>query len=495
MKVEYMSQIIGRKEEKALLEAVFQSERPEFVALYGRRRVGKTYLIRNTFAEKEDSIFFYVSGLKSGTRQEQIENFTKEMARAFGFPSSSFGIRKSWQETFELLTELISASPKQKIILFFDEFPWMVTRKSKLLQAVDFFWNRFWSMDGRVKLIICGSASNWILKNIVNNIGGLYNRVTRVIHLEPFDLYDTRQYLEYKKVKLSNQEIVHIYMVLGGIPFYLDQIQPGLSAMQNVELLAFKRGSFLLNEFSNLYATLFGADSVHIALVKVLAQHCYGMDQEELIKRVTGIAKGGTLVARLSELEQSGFIQRFTQFGYERKGVFYKLVDEYTIFYFQWIEPNKKLIERGKEKGYWMRIQNSPAWHSWAGCAFEAVCNKHVPLIRDALLLTMAGASQWRFVPKKGSQDKGAQIDLLFDREDNSITLCEIKYTKEPFTVTKAYAQNIQNKIAVFKKHTKTKKALYFAMISANDLKKNMYSEELIAGVVTLDDLFKEYSW
>ncbi len=196
-----MDPIIGRKEEKGIIDAAFHSERAEFLAIYGRRRVGKTYLVRNSLSHQEDTIFFYVTGIKDGTLEDQIENFTKEVARAFNFPTSAIDFKKSWKEAFGLLTEFIEASSKKKIVLFFDEFPWMVTRKSRLLQAVDLFWNRFWSMDGRVKLIVCGSASSWLLKNIINNIGGLYNRVTRVIHLEPFDFYDTRQYLEYKKIR------------------------------------------------------------------------------------------------------------------------------------------------------------------------------------------------------------------------------------------------------------------------------------------------------
>lgn len=490
-----MKPIIGREEEKSILESAFYAEKAEFITVYGRRRVGKTYLIRNTFGDKKDTTFFYVSGRKDGTIEEQIANFTKEMARAFGFPKSSLGIKKSWDETFELLTELTQASSAKKIVLFMDEFPWMVTKKSKLLQAVDLYWNRFWSMDERIKFIICGSASSWILEHIVNSTGGLHNRSTKVIHLKPFDLYKTSQYLEFKKINLDKKDIVHLYMVLGGIPFYLDQVQPGLSAMQNIEWLAFKGESFLLKEFTNLYDTLFNHNSTHLKLVRAIAQHCYGIDKQELIDKVTGISSGGTLYTYLNELEQSGFIKKFKPFGRTTRGTFYKVIDEYSLFYFQWIEPNKEFIERGEEKGYWMKIQNSPAWHRWAGCAFEAVCNKHVPLIREALHLSMARASQWRYSPRKNSKEKGAQIDLLFDRDDRAITICEIKYTKNPFTITKSYAQTIQNKLEVFKKQTKTKKSLYFAMISASGLQKNRYSNELVSALVTLDDLFKEYSW
>ncbi len=285
-------------------------------------------------------------------------------------------------------------------------------------------------------------------------------------------------------------------MVLGGIPFYLDQVKPGFSAMQTIESLAFKKGSFLLKEFSNLYDTLFGAGSLHVELIEILANHCNGIEQTEIIKMLKKRATaGGWIVSQLKELEQADFIQRFLPFGHEKRGVFYKIIDEYSLFYFKWIAPNKKYIERGEEKGYWMRLQSSPTWHAWAGCAFESVCNKHVPLIRDALHLVMARASQWRFVPSKGSKEKGAQIDLLFDRDDNAITLCEINYTNEPFTITKAYAETLQNKMTIFKKRTETQKTLFLGLISANGLKKNSYSNDLLSGLVTLEDLFKEYTW
>ncbi len=489
-----MEPIIGRKEEKEILEAAFYSDTAEFISLYGRRRVGKTYLVRNTLGDKEDTIFFYVSGRKDGSFEDQVSHFTKEIARAFGLPKSALEVKKNWEDTFDLLTEFINQSSAKKIVLFFDEFPWMVTRKSMLLQAVDLYWNRFWSMDKRVKLIICGSASAWILKHIVNAIGGLYNRSTHTINLKPFKLHEVKEYLEFKNIRFTKREMVHIYMVLGGIPFYLNQLKAGLSSMQNVEWLAFKKGSFLIKEFTNLYDTLFGSESDHLKIIRTIAEHCEGIGQEELSK-ATGIPSGGTLLVNLIELEEAGFIQRFKPFGHIKRGIFYKMADEYSLFYFKWIEPNMEYIERGEEKGFWVKLQNSPSWHSWAGCAFEAVCNKHVPLIREALHLSMARASQWRYVPEKGSSEKGAQIDLLFDRDDDAITICEIKYTKEPYTITKSYAENIKNKLAVFKKHTDTKKTLYFAMISASGLQKNRYSGELVSGLVTLDDIFREYSW
>lgn len=491
----HMNLIIGRKKEQKALEAAYKTDQPQFIALYGRRRVGKTYLVRNTLGHRDDCVFFYSSGIKDGTLSEQLAMFTDEIARAFGIARTILETKKNWRDVFGLLTEVINSSQQKKIVLFFDEFPWMVTPKSNLLKMLDHYWNRHWSMDNRIKLIICGSASNWIINNIVNNTGGLYSRTHYDIHLEPFNLHDTREYLKAKGVKLSDKEIVDLYMVLGGIPFYLDQVRPGLSAMQTIEQLAFRKGSFLLKEFSNLYDTLFGAESLHVELIELLADNCNGMAQTEIIKMLKNRAAGGWIVSQLKDLEQADFIQRFLPFEHEKRGVFYKIIDEYSLFFFKWIAPNKKFIERGEEKGFWMRLQSSPTWHAWAGCAFEAVCNKHVPLIRDALRLVMARASQWRFIPPKGSSEKGAQIDLLFDRDDNAITLCEIKYTKEPFVITKAYAETLQNKMDVFKKRTGTEKNLFLGLISANGLKENSYSEDLISGVVSLDDLFKEYHW
>jgi hypothetical protein len=249
----------------------------------------------------------------------------------------------------------------------------------------------------------------------------------------------------------------------------------------------------LLKEFSLLYATLFGHNSIHAELARIISQHCYGIGQEELFKRAANEKSGGWLKTQLDVLEQTGFIQRFTSFGNTKKGIFYKIADEYSLFYFKWIEPKKEMTERGEEKGYWAMVQNSAAWYSCSGSAFESVCNKHIPLIRQALHLTMAGTSQWRFIAPKGSPERGTQIDLLFDRKDRSIRLCEIKYTEKPFAVDKEYARVLQNKCAVFAKHTKTDKTLYLAIISASGIKKTMYSEDLISGVVTLNDLFKEY--
>jgi len=368
----------------------------------------------------------------------------------------------------------------------------MVSRNSRLLQTLEYYWNHHWSRDPRVKLIICGSSSGWILKNIINNKAGLYNRVTRTIHLEPFNLFQTKKYLAYEKIKLTQAQIVHVYMVLGGIPYYLSRITPGLSATQAIESLAFSKGSFLSQEFKNLYATLFGSAGMHVDLARIIASHRYGIGQEELSRQLDKISSGGRLKDWLNDLEQAGFIIRFKPFQHEKKGIYYKMIDEYSLFYFHWIEPiSNSLIDRGMRKGYWENIQSSPAWHSWSGYAFELICYKHIPEISKALNISPnALAYAWRYAPTKNSSESGAQIDLLFDRNDDTITVCEIKYTEKPYSIDKSYAQRLKQKIDVFKQISRTRKNIVLAMIAASGLKNNIYSEELVYRFATMEDLF-----
>lgn len=491
-----MQEIFGREREQHELELAYESSKPEFVALYGRRRVGKTHLIRNVFTDRLDTSFFYVTGKKNGSLVSQIKHFTKEIGNTFVRPGVELAIRKNWDDTFALLTEEIKASSKKKIVLFFDEFPWMVTRRSGLLEALDAFWNHVWSRDSRIKLIVCGSASGWILNHIVNDTGPFYNRVTRRIHLRPFNLYQTKKYLEHNKIKLSNKQVAHLYMVLGGIPHYLDQIKPGLSAIQVIEQLAFDKDSFLMAEFSNLYATLFGAADGHTELTRIIAQHPNGIGQEELALKASKFMSESSVPSKLNDLVEADFIERFKPYQHKEKGLYYKMVDEYSIFFFHWLEPIKDtLLEKGMIQGYWERLQTTQSWHTWAGYAFESLCYKHIPQISRALKLSPTSIPHtWRYAPRPGSKEKGAQIDLLFDRDDGVITVCEIKYTEQPFAIDKAYGQILNQKIDVFRAKTKPTKDIFIAFVSANGLKETLYSKEMVTQVATLDDLFKDQS-
>jgi len=484
--------LIGRREEQVALIDFLKSNRPEFLAIYGRRRIGKTFLIKQTFA-KQDCVFFYATGIQHGMMSDQINRFTKEIGRVF-YQGIDIKERKNWVETFDLLSDALEKNlPKnKKIILFFDEFPWMATHKSGLLQALEHRWNHSWSHDKRIKLIICGSSASWIINKIINNKGGLHNRITRQIHLMPFNLQETRALLESQKVHLIPKQITELYMATGGVPYYLSYAEKNQSAAQIVDKLAFQKNSLLFNEFDNLFSSLFENSAPYISLLRFIAKSHPGISQEQIINQFDSVSRGGRMVERLKELEDTGFIISFVPHLHKKRGKYYRLIDEYTLFYLDWIEPIKNTLQKKSlPAGYWSDKYRSPTWYNWAGYAFESICYKHIDQIRKVLGISPgAVANGWRYAPRSQSDLKGAEIDLLFDRDDDTITICEIKYTTKPFAITKEYAETIKNKIAVFRRETRIKKQILFVLISANGMEKTIYSEELVQAVVTLEDLF-----
>ena len=485
--------IVGRKEESKILSNFLSSNSPEFLALYGRRRVGKTFIVKKFFKNKK-AVFFNVTGEKDAPMEKQINHFTKQISSVF-YNGARLMPGNNWDDAFEMLTEAMKTiREKEKIVLFFDEFPWMATQNSKLLQCLDYYWNQFWSNDNRIKLIICGSAATWIIDNIVNNKGGLHNRITKNIYLEPLNLPATKEFLKARGVALSNKQIIDLYMSMGGIPHYLSQIERGMSSTQAIESLAFKRKGFLLLEFNNLFSSLFKNAETYEEIIKIIADYRYGIGQRELLSKIgkNHIGKGG--LEKLKALKDSGFIMDFKPHLHKEKGIYYKLIDHYSLFYLYWILPvHDTLLVRSLTKGYWDKMKKNPSWHSWSGLAFEAVCYEHLPQISKALKLSQTAIpTTWKYVPKKDNQEDGAQIDLLFDRDDDSITICEIKYSDKPFAITKDYAEKLYKKLEVFKKITRTKKQLFLTFIASSGIKSNKYSDELVSGVVTLDDLFKE---
>ncbi len=475
------------------LNKMLHSDKSEFLALYGRRRVGKTFTIRDHFENKKDVIFFDVTGSKDSLMMEQIINFTDRLGKIF-YNGARLAQEKNWNATFKLLTDAIEKTTNnQKVILFFDEFPWMATKNSRLLQNLDYYWNQNWSKNKRIKLIICGSSASWIIKNIVNNKGGLHNRMTRQIHLEPFNLAQTKSFLLKLGIKLNHSQLLQIYMVTGGIPYYLINVERGKSAAQIINQLAFTNKALLLNEFDVLFSSLFEHHKICIEIIRLIAQHRYGIGKEKIFDSIS-ISKGKLGMDILQSLEDTGFILSFKPHFHTKKGIYYRIIDEYTLFYLNWIEPTKNtLLKHSFEDGYWQTQQKLPGWQSWSDYAFEAVCYKHIRQIKKALKLSPADIpNSWRYVPKKQSKNRGAQIDLLFDRQDDSMTLCEIKYNNKPFILTKDYVDILKRKMTVFKQQTRTNKQLFIAFITTNGIKHNYHSDEMIDSTVILDDLFKE---
>ncbi len=502
-----MVDLLCRDEEKKVLESLYSSQDPEFLAIYGRRRVGKTFLIRQFFKVKEaqeSAIFFNVTGTKKAPLQTQISHFTQQISEVF-FKGITLEAGNTWDKSLELLTRTIRehAPQDKKIILFFDELPWMATRNSRLLGALDYYWNQHWSNDPRIKLIICGSSTSWIIDKVIQDKGGLHNRITREIHLEPFDLSQSKKFLVHRGIQLSHRQILLLFMLTGGVPYYLTKIEKGLSAIQIIEQLAFSKKAFFLDEFDKLFSSLFDNPDFHIAAIKAISENQYGIGERKLLEKMGPHWVGGTGKKVLKELEQSGFIMSFKPIFNKKRGTYYRLFDEYVAFYLRWIEPIRFSLERkALEQGSWQEMQSTPEWYSWLGYAFESVCYKHLSKIKKALKLSPSAESgTWRHIPNAKSADsdnnnrdnknnRGAQIDLLFDRKDDAITLCEIKYSEEPFILTKEQVENLQRRVQIFKEKTGTQKQIFIAMICAGGLKNNYYAEDLISGIVSLEDFF-----
>lgn len=483
--------IIGRKEELALLKKINDRKSSDFLAVYGRRRVGKTHLIRNFFSD-QPCIYFEATGLKDGSLHQQLKLFTEKLSKVFlrGFPLQP---PPNWLDAFKLLTNAIEEIPRdKKIVIFFDEIPWFATAKSGFMQALDHYWNTRWSTLSNLKLVVCGSAASWMLNNLIHAKGGLHNRLTSILPLKPFTLCETEEYLRHREIKLNRHHILELYMVMGGIPLYLNGVQPGYSASQIINQLCFHRDGFLFNEFSHLFASLFDASEAHDELIRIISLSRQGLSREQILQKTKHSSSGGMFKTRLSELEEAGFIASFTPYGYLNKGTFFRVTDEYALFYLRWIAPvSKRLSVSLKNTSYWESKMQSQSWKSWSGHAFESICLKHIEQIKQALgiqsIATEVGS--WRYYPKN-NEESGIQIDLLIDRSDGIINLCEIKFCQGQFILTKSYAEEILKKLSIYQTHSKTNKPIFVSLITAEGIKPNTNSASIITNTITANDLF-----
>jgi len=485
-----MLNIIGRESEKKKLSKMLSSGEPEFLAIYGRRRVGKTFLIHEFFHNK--GLYFELIGQKDGALGMQLENFYHAIQEAFK-PKLPIKKPDSWKEALSILTILVEAQPvKKKIILFFDELPWLATKRSGLLQALEYEWNRKWSRNNNLKLIVCGSAASWIIENLIQAKGGLHNRITDIIHLQPFTLDESSRYLKSRGIKLNPLQFLELYMAIGGIPHYLRQVEKGKSSTQIINSLCFHRDGILFTEFTRLFESLFDHSDIHYRIINELGKKRNGILRRDLLE-ATGYKSGGTFKKRLQELSESGFIQEVVPYGKSRKDFMIKIVDEYTLFFLTWIRPLRESSGFRYNPNYWLNLSKGPGYRSWAGYAFEAVCVKHIDQILKKLELEnlASGIGSWQYTPPKKSRETGAQIDLLIDRIDNCINVCELKFSIDKYSINKADARNLDNKVRVFEEKTGTKKQIFLTMITTLGLKKNFYSKELVDSEVELSDLIR----
>ena len=472
--------MIGRVRERQELEASLEADEAQLIAVCGRRRVGKTYLVRESFKGK---FFFEHAGVMRGSMAEQLAEFGDSLRRA--------GLKdvpqlKSWREAFNELERLISGDRRKgKKVLFIDEMPWMDTPKSGFLRAFEVFWNGWCSGRKEVVFVICGSATSWIVKKVFRNKGGLYNRATGRIFLEPFTLSECSKLVETKGVGLGDDDLVEAYMVFGGVPYYWAQLEKGRSLAQNIDRLCFSRTGQFRHEFDELYASLFENGGAHLALVRKLAECKSGMTQKELLE-AAGVSSGGNGKRYLEELEQSGFIRKFTSFGKRKRDSQYQLIDNFTLFHLKFLAGESNPDER-----YWQHSVNSPKVNAWRGLSFERVCFWHIPQIKAALGVSGVRTQVycWRHVADD-DYPVGAQIDMLIERADHVINICEMKFSTRPYSIEKAYLSQLKTKLGAFEQVTKTRSAVHLTFVTAAGLLRNKHSG-IVQSEVTLDDLFR----
>ena len=476
--------LVGRHSELGTLQRILDSKEPAFVAVYGRRRVGKTFLIREGL---KTNLRFELTGTKDGSTADQLENFSLNLAKASKGKFPAKGVPKSWREAFSELEQWLETLPSnQKHVVFFDELPWLASARSGFLEKLDYFWNTWGNQQTNLILVVCGSAAAWMISKFLKAKGGLHNRVTHRIRLLPFDLCETREFLQSRSAQLNDQQITELYMAFGGVPLYLEQVQKGESAKQAIDRICFSKDGFLRNEFSLLYTALFDSADRHMEIVRALASKNCGLTRTDIVQ-TTRQTQSGRLSAILEELIECGFVKRCHPYGHRVRETIFRLGDEYSLFYQNWIQGWRK-----GEAGSWQKARGTPKWRTWAGLAFENLCMQHTGQIKAAL--GIAGVeteeSAWRYTPAKDSGDNGAQIDMLIDRADACINLCEMKFTEGEFVIDERYARKLRERRETFRRITGTPKALFNTLVTTNGVKQNPYALELVDAEVKMKSLF-----
>ena len=471
--------MIGREKEAKQLENLYLSKKAELVAVYGRRRVGKTYLINEVFNNK---FFFKHSGLALA---ESGDNKTKTQLDHFANSLNLYGVKiekkiNNWFDAFFNLTKhIMQCNDSFKKVIFIDELPWLDTKDSQFISAFEGFWNSFACARNDLLVIVCGSATSWIENNLINNTGGLYGRVTYEIKLNPFTLKECKDFLESIGVNYSLYDITQTYMIFGGIPYYLNYIDKRYSLAQNIDNLFFSKNALLLLEYDRLFDSIFSFSERAKAIVKLLASNSFGFTRNDILKKLK-LADGGTFNKYLNSLIASNFIIKYVPFGFSKREPHYKLIDPFCIFYIKFV------LDKSNSNTFWEQETISPKLSSWRGLAFENVCFNHIEQIKFALGISGVSTTSSAFFNK----EDGYQIDLVIERKDNIINLCEIKFYSDLFKVNKEYYLKINRRANLLKEKVLKKYSIMNTLISTYGIYKNEYYYSFSNSIV-LEDLFK----
>ena len=468
--------MIGRKEEVRLLKDIAAMDRSQFVVVYGRRRVGKTYLVRETF---DYQFTFTHTGVEKGTLAEQLDAFYESLVSQ-GLPECDKP--ENWMEAFRLLKRLLLSSADKRKIVFIDELPWMDVPKSRFVTALEHFWNGWCAARKDIVLIVCGSATSWMIRKVLRNKGGLFNRANRVICLKPFTLGQCEEYMRERGVSMGRRELAEGYMIFGGSPYYWSLLDAGLSLAQNVDRFCFTASGELVSEYRRLYASVFRRPESYMKIVTALFDKASGLTRDELTLAIK-LPNNGRLTTLLEELEESGFVRQYVPIGRKKRGAVYQLMDSFTIFHLTFMQGRSS-----SRRGFWLNSVGTPARMAWEGLAFERVCMWHQDEIKAAL--GIAGVSSEIASWRSEQREHGAQIDLLIDRRDGVVNLCEIKFSMGQFEIKDSYEKTLRHKLGLFMDEAGARKSVHLTLITTCGVKRNKHSG-IVQSEVTLNDLFR----
>jgi uncharacterized protein len=476
--MQQVKQLFGRQLETSQLLEHYHSSSSAMVAIVGRRRIGKTFLVRRAM---EGLIDFEMTGTQHSNKKEQLSSFMYSLSN-FSKTAMLTQPPKSWQEAFHLLKiYLTEKKGKKKKVIFIDELPWIATPKSGFIESLAHFWND-WASENNVLLIVCGSAAAWMVNNVVNSKGGLHNRIGQTIYLEPFTLNETWQLVKGMKIKGTYHQVIELYMALGGVPYYLSLLKKELSIPQNIDALLFEKNGKLANEYENLFSSLFDNSANHYQVVDILATKWKGLTRLEIAELYPG-KDGGALTQILDELRLSGFIAKYNSYQKATKDALYRLSDPYLLFY-------KKFLAKPPVKKSFLDAMKTAGYKIWCGYAFENLCLYHIPQIKQKLGIAKIASSEASFFYRGNKETNGFQIDLLIDRADGIINLCEIKFYNAAFTIDKAYYHDMKTRADNFTNISKIRKAVHLTFITSLGINQNDYSAELVDSEVVGEDLF-----
>lgn len=473
-----MEPIFARDKEISELESLYKSGRSEFAIIYGRRRIGKTFLINSVFSNR---MSFHYTGGRNVPQDRQLLNFANALQKFSESPF--FPVFKDWFEAFNALAKYLESTNRaQKKVIFIDEMPWIDTVNSNFVTALENFWNSWAALRDDILFIACGSATSWMVDKLVDNQGGLHNRITSRIYLRPFYLEECEQYLKGKNCFWERYQIVQCYMILGGIPFYLSLLDPTKPLAENIDNLFFSGNAKLDGEFDELYNALFNSADNYVKVVRILAEKREGLTRQEILDKSK--ISGGTLTKILKNLERCDFIIGYSKFKTASKNVLYRIVDFYTLFYFKHLENN-----RSYDKQYWTHISATNKINAWQGYSFELVCLTHVDQMKKSLGVSgiLINCCSWR--SNEDSEFGKAQIDLLLVRPDKTMYVCEMKFAPEDYVITKSEEEKFRRRMAILKAETNTKYSMIPTFVTPYGILRNSHSA-FVMNDLKLEDLF-----